>query len=53
MLGRASDQEFALFWWSGRSTERTTNQILFKLEQRVRLHVIIYRCELQTEMPKI
>ena len=50
---RVSDQEFALFLWSGRSTEITTHQILFKLGQNMMLHLIIYRVELQKEMPKI
>ena len=51
--GRASDQELALFWWSGRTTEITIHHILFKLRQSMKLHIMTYRRELQTEIPKI
>ena len=45
--------EFALFEWSGGSVEITTDQILFKLCQSMRLHVISNRCDLQKEISKI
>ena len=45
--------EFALFEWSGGYVAITTDQILFKLGQSMRLHVISNRCKSQKEILKI
>ena len=45
--------EFTLFEWSGGSVAVTTDQILFKLGQSMRLHVISNRFESQKEIPGI